>query len=65
MNKKKSESILKEKKMTNHLALAIMVAVFLTTGFVLDIRIGLNIGIAALLIITGAVFCNIGIREEI
>ena len=34
MNKKKSESILKEKKLTNRLALAVMVAVFLTSGFV-------------------------------
>lgn len=36
----------------------------LTTGFILDVKIGLNIGFAALLIITGAIFCNKGIREE-
>ena len=34
MNKKKSKSILKEKKLPNRLALAVMVVVFLTTGFV-------------------------------
>ena len=34
MNKKKSKSILKEKKLTNRIALVVMVAVFLATGFV-------------------------------
>jgi hypothetical protein len=34
MNKKKSKSILKEKKLPNRLALAVMVVVFLTTGIV-------------------------------
>lgn len=34
MNKKKPRSILREKIMTNRIALAVMVVVFLTTGFV-------------------------------
>ncbi|MCK4888739.1 MAG: EamA family transporter [Candidatus Aminicenantes bacterium] len=53
------------KKLVTSFSYLIPLLSTLTTGFVLDIRIGLNIGIAALLIITGAVFCNIGIREEI
>lgn len=36
----------------------------LTTGFILDIKIGSNIGIAAILIIIGAYFCNRGIIEK-
>ena len=36
----------------------------LTTGFVLDIKISLNMGLAAILIIGGAFFCKKGIIEE-
>jgi len=52
------------KKLVTSFSFLIPLLSTLTTGFVLDVKIDINIGIAALLIISGAVFCNKGIREE-
>ncbi len=53
-----------DKKLVTSFSYLIPLLSTLTTGFILDIRMGANIGIAALLIITGAIFCNMGIDEK-